>query len=227
MHAMSKALFNLPVLMAAVFSLAATAVITALVFAGKPEPPTLLLDVSTPVPSFNVTDHTGQTLTDKDLSGTVWVCDFFLTRCNGICPTLSLTMADLAGQLAKEEVFDDVKLVSFSVDPDHDTVEQLDLYRRRNIGAWDRGSDEHRAELNRRWVHARAEDRDAFWKIIEEGFQLYVGEAVNDPSTPVAHSGKLVLIDEIGHIRGYYDGLTDMEKPALLADIRRLVEQAK
>ena len=39
-------------------------------------------------------------------------------------------------------------------------------------------------------------------------------------------AGELVLIDQQGRICGYYDGMTDEEMPALLADIRRLVKQS-
>jgi len=226
---MKKAFFNLPVMMAAAFSLAATGVVTALVFFGQPiknDAPTRLLDEAMVVPDFEVTDHTGKTFTRQDMLGKVWVCDFFLTRCNGVCPILGLTMSDLAEDLSKDEAFDGVRLVSFSVDPEYDTLEQLRQYRRTNLGVWARGSDERRAEIEQRWVHARAEDQEAFWTLVREGFKLGVGPASpEDQSTPISHSGRLVLIDRQGNIRGYYDGLTDEHMPALLADIRRLVDE--
>ena len=222
---MNKALFNLPVLTAAAFSLAATAVIVALVFAEKPEEPSLLLDEPMVVPDFEVQSHDGETMTRESMLGTVWVCDFFLTRCNGICPILGRTMADLAIDMSKDESLDDVKLVSFSVDPEHDTVEKLNRYRKINMGVWGKGDEQRRAEINRRWVHTRASEQEPFWEMVRDGFKLYVGPSEDDPSTPVAHSGKLVLIDKAGNIRGYYDGLTEMDLPALLADVRRLVEE--
>ncbi|MGB0768635.1 MAG: SCO family protein [Phycisphaeraceae bacterium] len=223
---MNKALFNLPVLTAAGFSLAATVVIVAMVFADKPEPPTLMLDEPMPAPAFEVTAHTGEAMTRQSMLGKVWVCDFFLTRCNGICPVLGRTMADLANDLSQDEALSDVQLVSFSVDPEHDTVEQLNLYRKINMGVWDRGDEARRADLNERWLHTRAEAQEPFWQLVRDGFKLFVGPAENDPTTPVAHSGRLVLIDKRGQIRGYYDGLTDAEMPALLADIRRLVDES-
>lgn len=223
---MNKALFNLPVLTAAAFSLAATVVIVALVFADKPQGPTLMLDEPMPVPAFEVTSHDGEVITRQRMLGKVWVCDFFLTRCNGICPTLGRTMADLADELSRDPALDDVKLVSFSVDPEHDTVDQLKQYRKINMGVWDRGSQARQDEINRRWVHARAQAQEPFWELVREGFKLYVGPSENDPTTPVAHSGRLVLIDQRGQIRGYYDGLSQADMPALLADIRRLVDES-
>jgi len=223
---MNKALFNPPVLLTAVFSLAATVVVTLLIF-GKPEPPTLMLDEPMAAPDFTVTDHLGNTVTKQSMLGKVWVCDFFLTRCNGICPILGRNMANLAETLGQDNAFKDVQLISFSVDPDYDTVAQLKLYRERNMGIWAGDDKAKQAEVNTRWRHARAEDKQAFWELVREGFNLYVGPAENDPTTPVAHSGRFVLIDAQGNIRGYYDGMTTEQTPALLADIRRLVKLNK
>jgi len=222
---MNKALFNPHVLIAGLFSLAATVAISGWVFKDQAPGPTLLLDEPLPAPDFTVTDYTGKVIDRGDFLGSVWVCDFFLTRCNGICPILGQRMADLAGQLSQDPSLDAVRLVSFSVDPDHDTLDRLTIYRNTHMGIWTRGDEKQKAELNRRWVHTRAEDRDAFWKIVSEGFKLYVGPSEDDPMTPVAHSGRLVLIDKRGNIRGYYDGLTDDDTPALLADIRRLTKE--
>ncbi|MFK7790718.1 MAG: SCO family protein [Phycisphaeraceae bacterium] len=224
---MKKALFNLPVLTAAGFSLAATAVIVLLVFF-KPAVagPTLMLDEPMDVPTFEVTTHLGDVMSKDSMLGKVWVCDFFLSRCNGICPILGRTMVDLASDLSKDAALKDVMLVSFSVDPEYDTLEQLQLYRKINMGAWDRGDEALNEEINRRWMHVRAQEQEPFWEMVREGFKLYVGPSEGDPTTPVAHSGRLVLIDKQGQIRGYYDGLTDEDMPALLADIRRLANES-
>ncbi len=224
---MNKALFNLPVLTAAAFSLAATVVLVAVVFAEKPEPPTLLLDEPWDVPAFEVVEHNGQTVTRQSMLGKVWVCDFFLSRCNGICPLMSRTMADLANDLAQDPALDDVMLVSFSLDPEHDTLEALNIYRNQNMGYWSRGIEQREADLNRRWMHARAQEQEPFWELVRDGFKLYVGPSENDPKTPIAHSGKLVLIDKQGRISGYYEGTNATEIPALVADVRRLVNESK
>lgn len=220
---MQKALFNLPVLMAALFSLAATVALTTLVFAEKPEPPTKLLD-NRPVPDFTVTTHQDETLTRDDMLGKVWICDFFFTTCNAICPRLSLTMAEVGDDLGQDPDLKDVTLVSFTVDPENDTPQRLRDYRAANQGGWSGRDDARWEQIDQRWLHVRADDKLAFWKIVEDGFGLLVGDS-DDPKTPIGHSGKLVLIDKQGRIRGYYDGLTDTDIPALLADVRRLVQE--
>lgn len=223
---MKKALFNLPVMTAALLSVAATVVISALVFAHKPEPPTKLLNEPMVLPDFAVTDHHGQSLTRQGMAGRVWVCDFFLTRCTYVCPRLSMTMAELAEALGEDPALDEVRLVSFSVDPEHDTLEALGKYRRDNAPFWADGREARREAIDQRWVHARAEDQALFWQWVKDGFKMHVGPSEGDPTTPVAHGSKLVLIDRRGRIRGYYEGMTPEDLPTLVADIRRLVEES-
>lgn len=221
---MNKALFNMPVLTTAAFSIAATVVIVSMVFAEKDDGPTLLLDEPWAAPDFSVTDHNGNSITRESMLGKVWVCDFFLTRCNGVCPILGLKMAATAEQLAQDEAFADVKLVSFSVDPEHDTLEVLQDYREKNFHFWDKGEEALRAELEARWVHARAEDKEAFWETVREGFKLHVGPASpDDQTTPIAHSRRFVLVGPKGNIRGMYDAYSDDELYTMMYDVRRLV----
>src|SRR5689334_21901663 len=40
------------------------------------------------VPDLHLVDAGGQPVTTATLRGRVWLCDFFLTRCTGICPAL-------------------------------------------------------------------------------------------------------------------------------------------
>ena len=218
---MTKHLLNLPVVLAAVFSLAACAVLTAVVY--QPGP-TKLLDEPIPAPDFTVTTHNGATLSRKDLLGEVWVCDFFLTRCKGICPMLGQCMADLAYAINQKRSLRGVRLVSFSVDPAHDTPAVMAAYRDDWRALWTHGEAPRAEALEQRWVHAAADDQDAFWKLVNEGFLLTVGANDNpdDPTTPISHSSKLVLVDRAGNIRGYYDGLVPEDMDTLLADLRRV-----
>ena len=49
-----------------------------------------------------------------------------------------------------------------------------------------------------------------------------------DPKAPVesrvTHSTRFVLVDKSGGVRGYYDGLSDLENAAIARDARRLLE---
>jgi protein SCO1 len=64
------------------------------------------------------------------LEGKIVVVNFMFTRCTGICPILSSTMQKVQQSLSGH-VGDEVRLVSISVDPEHDTSAALGEFARR------------------------------------------------------------------------------------------------
>ncbi len=94
------------------------------------------LPVLASVPDFHFTTQDGKTLSRADLLGKVWVADFIFTRCAGPCPMMSSRMAEVSRELKKA---DNVRLVSVSIDPEHDTPEVLKGYASRlqaDLGHW-------------------------------------------------------------------------------------------
>src|SRR6266481_7297210 len=80
------------------------------------------------IPGFELTDETGQPFDRKALDGKVWVADFIFTTCTGPCPRMSSLMRQV--QQASGAI-PGVQLVSFTVDPEHDTPAALALYAAR------------------------------------------------------------------------------------------------
>ncbi len=60
-----------------------------------------------------------------DLLGKVWIASFVFTRCTAGCPQISTTMKRLQGDLSG---YPDVRLVTFTVDPEHDDPGELSRY---------------------------------------------------------------------------------------------------
>lgn len=160
-----------------------------------------------PAPAFVLTDQDGEPFDSAALAGRPWVVDFVFTRCPAICPVLSRSMARV--QRATEAVAGRTRLVSISVDPEHDTPEVLRAYAGRH------GAD------TARWSFLTG-DRQETWSLIREGFKLVVAENPSDPANPIAHTPKLVLVDGDGRVRGYYDGTIPDEVEALTRDLTRL-----
>jgi protein SCO1 len=164
------------------------------------------------VADFALTERSGETVRRADLLGKVWVAAFGFTRCSGACPQVSGTMAKLQAELAGQP---DVRLVSFSVDPDHDTPEVLRGYAERF------GADPQR------WLFLTG-PRDQMYQLIQESFHLAVqqteGEA-RKPGQEVTHSFKLALVDRAGHIRGYFEGRPVDEEGNPVADLERLKQR--
>jgi protein SCO1/2 len=164
------------------------------------------LPVHAVLPDFALTEASDRAVGLADLRGQVWVAGFIFTRCAGTCPIITHYMGQLQELLPARA---DLKLVSFSVDPEYDTPAVLRAYAR-----------QHRADPTRWWflTGPKAE----IYRLTREAFRLTLDDQAGTPEEPVLHSAKLVLVDRAGQVRGYYDG-TDMDNIRRLArDARRL-----
>lgn len=161
-----------------------------------------------PLDDFALTEAQGRTVTNKDLVGRFWVASFIFTRCSGECPRVSGTMARLQKRLGPR---DDVRLVSISVDPEHDTPEVLKEYAE-NLGA-----------DPKRWYFLTG-DKEKVHHLVRDGFHLGVESNPRAPAgQEVTHSSRLVLVDKRGRVRGHFEGeMVDPEgKP--IDDVPRIV----
>jgi len=97
-----------------------------LVACSRPEPPKLsqgtLLPSAKPVTDFQLTDHRGQPFTLENLKHN-WTFAFFgYTHCPDVCPTSMAMLAQVQGELEKQDGLDKLPQVVFvSVDPERDT----------------------------------------------------------------------------------------------------------
>ena len=178
--------------------------------AAKPAPPGRLPILGI-VPTFSLIERTQQPFGHTDLTGSIWVANFIFTHCPGRCPLLSQRMARLHTTLRTKPV----RFVSFSVDPERDTPEVLQVYARR-----------YRAD-GQRWLFLTGE-RSAMYALIRNGFRLGVEAlAPNDPRLtthePIVHSNRFVLIDPQRRIRGYYRGDDTESIAQLLQDLETLM----
>jgi len=156
------------------------------------------------VPDFQLTSQTGATLTRQSLLGHVWVADFIFTTCPGPCPMMSSRMRQLQTATASTP---DVQLVSFTVDPAHDTPEVLAAYSK------------HFLAQPQRW-HFLTGSQAALNHLGLDGFHLNAVDGSLD------HSTRFALVDRSAHIRGYYSFNEDGFPKALLRDLNR-VEREK
>lgn len=169
------------------------------------------LPVLREVPPFTLTRQDDRGFSRADLLGKVWVADFIFTTCAGPCPLMTQRMEDLQKKFREAR---DLRLVSFSVDPEYDTPEVLTEYA------------SHFGARPERWAFLTG-DRDTIYDLSIKGFKLAVGDdAGEDYDHMIIHSTYFVLVDRAARIRGYYDG-TDPEKLAQLTkDIDELLGEA-
>lgn len=147
-------------------------------------------------------ERSGRALRTSALRGKFTVANFIFTSCSGTCLPMSTQMARLQKASGGAE---DLRLVSFTVDPEIDTPERLAKYAR-----------EFEADADR-WWFLRCTKEDVVRIAYDEA------RLVKSPDEIVLHSDKFVLLDDDGAIRAYYSPLQDerwIEK--LLADVETL-----
>jgi len=157
------------------------------------------------IPAFQLTDQDGNSYGSQQLLGKIWIADFVYSTCPGPCPMISSRM----GELQKPLRDSDVKLVSFSVDPQRDTPAVLQEYA---------------SKLNAqpgRW-HFLTGDKETIYRLSRESFKL---AAVDGGAEGPIHSTRLVLVDRSGTIRGYYDATDADAVTRILADTNHLLRE--
>lgn len=160
------------------------------------------------IPAFSFTDQTGATVTDKDLADKIYVADFFFTTCPSICPKMMEQMSRVNEATRERE---DFRIISHSVDPEHDTVAVLAEY-----------SKQVHAEAPR-WRLVTGNKKDIY-DLGVDGYKLAVDE---DPRAPggFLHSELFVLVDKQKRVRGYYDGTDSAQVSKLINDIDLLTAE--
>lgn len=90
-----------------------------------------VLDAPSPVPRVDLQDERGRLMRlDELCTGRVLVIDFVYTQCQTICKSLGVTSSQLARRLAASAGLDEVGVVSISFDPDRDTPDRLQAFKR-------------------------------------------------------------------------------------------------
>ncbi len=162
------------------------------------------------IADFSLINQNGDTITQKNYEGKIYVADFFFTRCMTICPVMTNNISKL------QEVFkndDDVMFLSHSVTPVMDSVPILREYADKKgvIDAkWNitTGDKKHIYNLSRKSYFAVLDEGDG-------GLQDFV------------HTENFVLVDKKRQIRGFYDGTDNEDIERLIVDIKILQNEFK
>ena len=170
-----------------------------------PQPPTVKLAPNEPsrpwdpmeIGDFTLVDQTGAEVTRDDLLGKPWVASFIFTRCAYACPKLASEIHEL------NKTVDDVDLrfVSITVDPEHDTVEKMAAF-----------ADIYEADPQR-WLFLTGE-KGEIYKLIRHGFKVAAWEQFGTDRLPgfeFAHSLSLVHVGEDGKVLGMYSSTDESE----------------
>lgn len=143
-----------------------------------------------PVPSFKAIDETGKAFESTMLKGQVWIADVFYSTCPTVCLPIANNMGHLQQQLKKDGLH--VQLVSFSVNPQHDTPAVL-----KEFGT------EHGADFSN-WHFLTGY---SFKWIQQFSLGTFKEPLTQTDSNYYSHTVNWYVIDKSGQITQLFDGL--------------------
>ncbi|QHS57198.1 SCO family protein [Mucilaginibacter sp. 14171R-50] len=155
------------------------------------------------IPDFKFVNQYGDTITQNSLKGDIYVADFFFTTCPSICPIMHRNMLKVYSEFKNVP---DFKIISHTIDPKHDTVAVLKKY-----------ADKLGISGNNWWLLQG--DKDKTYNISQDYLVKRPGP---DAKQVFVHDGYFVLVDKQKRIRGMYDGTSEKEVSAMIADIKTL-----
>jgi len=165
--------------------------------------------------NIRLQNQLGDTVGLFDKKGKIVVADFFFTSCGSICPKLTRNMAKLqqsfitGGNVRNKIDTSIVQFISFTVDPQRDSVSVLKDY-----------ADRFGVNHNNWWMLTGS--RDSIYKFAFE--ELKVDKFSEEPISPdFVHTSRFVLIDKDQFVRGYYNGLDSISVAKLARDIGLLM----
>ena len=156
------------------------------------------------ISDFNLTNQNGKEITQANYKDKIYVADFFFTTCQDICPVMTKNMYQLQEELKNDN---EVLLLSHTVIPEVDTVEQLKEY------AIENNVDDSKWNLvtgDKKQIYELA--RKSYLAVEDSNFNEF----------DMIHTENFMLIDKEKQIRGFYDGTNSEEINRLLKDIEIL-----
>jgi len=156
------------------------------------------------ISDFKLTNQNGKEITQANYKDKIYVADFFFTTCQDICPVMTKNMYQLQEELKNDN---QILLLSHTVIPEVDTVEQLKEY------AVENNVDDSKWNLvtgDKKQIYELA--RKSYLAVEDSNYSQY----------DMIHTENFMLIDKERQIRGFYDGTNSEDINRLLKDIKIL-----
>lgn len=170
------------------------------------------------IPNFTFTNQLGKKVSlgdltyvkDGDTLNKIIVADFFFTHCPTICPGMTVNMRRLQTSINNSQRVgnttpDFIHFISFSIDPERDSVQQLKKWA-------------DRYQINPEMWWLLTGDKKKIYDLSLNEMKLIAVDGENVDSNFI-HTDKFVLIDGNHVIRGYYNGLDSASLARLSEDI--------
>jgi protein SCO1/2 len=152
------------------------------------------------IADFSFVNQNGDTITQKNYEGKIYVADFFFTTCGSICPKMSTNLVDVQKAVLNNPK---VMLLSHTVFPEVDSVSVLKAYAIKY------------GVVDSKWNLVTGDKKDIYTMARKSYLAVKLGKP--DQLYDMVHTENFVLVDQKRRVRGFYDG-TDKE------DIKRLLD---
>lgn len=162
------------------------------------------------IPDWSYLNQDSQWVNTVDLEGKIVITDFFFTSCRTICPVMKTQMLRLYEKYQEDSM---IRLVSFTIDPEHDTVALLRAYA-------------ERLEVKAPQWNMLTGVKDSIYTLGQRHYMVTAYEDKNEPDGRV-HSGAFILIDGKRRIRGYYDGTQEKSVNELIRAVELLKNETE
>ena len=161
------------------------------------------------IPEFSFVDQDSNIVTNQTFENKIYIVDFFFIHCPSICPTVTKQMLRIYERFENNPR---VVLLAHSIDTKNDTIPALKVYAEK-LG------------VNSEKWHFVTGDHDQIYELADD----YFITARVDDSVPGGfdHSGRLILIDEKGHVRSFCDGTNAESVNKFMTDIETLLNEQK
>lgn len=156
------------------------------------------------ISDFNLINQNGDTITQAFYDDKIYVADFFFTTCQSICPIMTKNMKKVQDKLINDK---EILLLSHSVTPEIDSIEQLKKYAIAN-------------QINDDKWNLVTGDRKQIYNLARKSYLAVEDNPLREYD--MIHTENFMLIDKKNQIRGFYDGTLESEISRLLDDIEIL-----
>lgn len=159
---------------------------------------------------FAFINQDGKTVTENDITGKVFVAEYFFTTCKNICPVMNGNMKTVYDRFKNEK---DFLILSHTSFPEIDSVNVLKKYA-------------DSLQVNTQtWIFLTGR-KDSLYK------QARYSYKIDDPNNNVVdikqdfiHSQFFSLVDKKGVVRNIYDGLKPSEVEKMMNEIELLLKE--
>ena len=160
------------------------------------------------IADFSFINQNGDTITQKNYEGKIYVADFFFTTCGSICPKMTTNLADVQKAVLNNPK---VMLLSHTVFPEVDSIPVLKAYAIKH------------GVVDSKWNLVTGDKKDIYTMARKSYLAVKLGRP--DQLYDMVHTENFVLVDQKRRVRGFYDGTNKEEIKRLLDDIDFLCKE--